>query len=66
MANNEKCNDFEESALFCGHQASLSAWNLLFIEWATKLRLEILPRDVFVGFVSFFQVDLRCIRIETG
>ena len=55
-----RCNPFFDARAF------LFASKLFFLVIATKLRLETLPRIVFLWLANFFCVDLLCIRIETG
>ena len=39
---------------------------VFFLATVAKLRLETLPRDVFLWLASFLRVDLLRIRIENG
>ena len=41
------------------------ATNLYALETLVKPRFQILPRDIFLCFASFFWGDLLCIRKET-
>ena len=54
----------------CNHflttERIFSASKLFFLAIVTTLRLETLPRDVFLWFASFLGVDLLCIRRQTG
>ena len=54
------CNPFLTTERF------FFASKLFFLAIVAKLRLETLPRDVFLWFASFLWADLLCIRIETG
>ena len=49
---------------FLTTERSLFASKLFFLAIVTKLRLEVLPRDVLLWIASFLRVDLLC--IETG
>ena len=54
------CNPFSDNRTF------LLCFQVVFFALVTKLRLETLPRDVFLWLASFLRADLLCIRIENG